>query len=265
MPTHHDDLELVIGDEWAILGKLLDENGAPLDLTPQVRLGWTLIGSDGNSIPGLLEVATLEPQSGGMVLITVSDSFTRTLTPARYYDAIRVWVDDAPVTEWTGTILATADPFHPMVETMPPPPDIAPTIEDAPSDGKFYVRRSGAWVELPSGFSTRFEYMFDDRTTPPPLNSQLRFDNVGGALTTKIWVHNNDADGLDVSNLLMLIEQDFIIFVQDKDEPLRKQRFLATGPMVNLGTYCELSVTNVVSGDPLRNNQRCFVMVYGGG
>jgi hypothetical protein len=262
--THHDDLELMIGDEWVINGHLLDENGQPLDLMAAgVTMGWSLVGPDGNMVPGIAEAATLEAQPGGDVLIAVSSTFTRTLNPARYLDAIRVLIDGAPSTEWTGIILGAADPFHPTVSLMPPA--LAPAIEDAPDDGHLYVRKGDEWVRLPSGFSTRFEYIFDDRVTVSPLNSQLRFDNANGALATKIWVNNNDADGLDVSNLLLLVEQDFIIFVQDKDEPLRKQRFLTTGPMTNLGNYCELPVVNVVSGDPLRNNQRCFVMVYGGG
>jgi hypothetical protein len=112
MPTHHDDIELVIGDEWLIVGTLLDENGQPLDLTAGVTLGWALLGPDGNRVPGLTEGATLDKQLGGVVRITVPDSFTRTLTPARYMDAIRVWVGDVPVTQWTGIILADADPFH---------------------------------------------------------------------------------------------------------------------------------------------------------
>jgi hypothetical protein len=264
MPTHHEDIELVIGDEWLIVGNLLDEHGQPLDLAaPGTEVGWMLLGPDGNQVSGLVEAAELDKQAGGVVHVIIPDSFTRTLMPARYMDAIRVSVGGAPMTQWTGLILADADPFHPTVVLMPPAP--APTISDPPDDGHLYVRKGDEWVKLPSGFSTRFEFIFDDRITVAPLNSQLRFDNANGALATKIWVNNNDADGLDISNLLLLVEQDFIIFVQDKDEPLRKQRFLATGPMTNLGAYCELPVVNVVSGDPLKNNQRCFVMVYGGG
>ena len=118
MPTHHDDIELVIGDEWVINGLLLDNKGQPLDLTSgAVNLGWTLLGPDGNQVPGLSDAATLEPQSGGIVLITVPDSLTKTLLPARYLDAIRVWAGDFPATQWIGIILADADPFHPTVDT----------------------------------------------------------------------------------------------------------------------------------------------------
>ena len=179
-------------------------------------------------------------------------------------DAIRTWVGGEPSTQWTGIILADADLFHPTLADIMPPALPAP-FEDAPQDGELYARRDGQWVRIPSGFSTRFEYQFDDALIPPPLNSQLRLDNANAALATKIWLNNNDADGLDVSNLLTMVEEGFTLFVQDKDEPLRRQRFHALGPMINFGAHCELSVVNVASGDPLRNNQRVFVMVYGGG
>jgi hypothetical protein len=266
--THHDDIALVIGDEWVILGHLLDESGQPIDLNnANINLGWTLLGSDGNHVPGVADAATLEKQSGGDVLITVPDTFTRTLLPGRFMDSIRVWIDDAPATQWTGIILADADTFHPTVLITPPVPEEppVPTIEDAPQDGKLYARQDGQWVPIPSGFSMRFEYQFDDKLVAPPLNSQLRLDNVNGALATKVWVHNNNADGLDVSNMLALIAPNYIIFVQDKDEPSLFQRYRALAPAANLGTYCELSVAIVESGGALKNNQRCFIMIYGGG
>jgi hypothetical protein len=111
--THHDDLEMMIGDEWVINGHLLDENGDSIDVQAAgVTLGWTLCGPDGKQVEGLTDVATLEPMPGGDVLISVPDTFTRTLSPARYLNAIRVWIDGGASTEWTGVILATANPFH---------------------------------------------------------------------------------------------------------------------------------------------------------
>ena len=115
MATHHDDIELTIGDTWTIVGLLLDEEGQPMDLTAGVTFGWALINWDG--VPVVGPVATIEPQDDGIVHITVPDSFTRTLEPARYLDAIRVWVDDVPMTQWIGNINANADPFFSEVAT----------------------------------------------------------------------------------------------------------------------------------------------------
>ena len=139
------------------------------------------------------------------------------------------------------------------------------SIPEAPTDGFRYVRQNSQWVRKRSGFSMRFEYQFDDRTTVAPLNSQLRLDNIDGSAATKVWFHNNDADGLDLSNLLTLVEEDFIIFIQDKNDAAKYQRYVSVGPMINSGTYCEIPVSNLASSGQLSNNQRCFIMVYGGG
>jgi hypothetical protein len=264
--THHDDLEMMIGDEWVINGHLLDENGQPIDvMAPGITMGWSLVGPDGNMVPGVTDAASLEPLAGGDVLISVPDSFTRTLNPARYLNAIRVYVNGAASTEWTGIILAAADPFHPTVTLPALEEPTMPTFEDAPDDGNLYARRGGQWVEVPSGFSTKFEYTYDDGITAPPTNSQLRFDNVDPFLATKIWLHNNDADGLDVSNLLTLVETGFTIFVQDKDDPTKRVRYQATDMMTNLGTYCEIPVVFVAGLGTLNDNQRLLVVVWGGG
>jgi hypothetical protein len=138
-------------------------------------------------------------------------------------------------------------------------------IQDAPNDDKFYVRRNGAWIQLPSGYSLVFEYNFDNTVIPPPANSQLRLNNTVSASATKIWLHNNNFDGADVSNLLAQVVKDFIIFVQDKDDPTRYARYHANGPATNLGSYSEIPVTYINGSAALNNNQRIIVLIYGGG
>ena len=117
--THHDDISLTIGDEWLIVGKMLDENGEPLDLNDSVELGWTLLGPDGIQVSGLLDGVTVEKKADGIVHIIISDTVTRRLQPARYMDAIRAWTGGEPATQWTGLILAEADPFYPTVMAWP--------------------------------------------------------------------------------------------------------------------------------------------------
>ena len=133
--THHDDISLMIGDEWLIVGKLLDEDGAPLDLLAGgTNLGWTLVGGDGDQVEGVVDAATLEPQEGGIVNIRVSDSFTRTLEPGRYFNSIRVWVGGEPATHWVGIILTEADPFH-----------VTHVIDQSPSPSCCSRLPCGAW------------------------------------------------------------------------------------------------------------------------
>ena len=71
--THHDDINLMIGDEWLIVGKLLDEKGEPLDLMTGVELGWALVGPDGDMLPDLADAVTLETKADGIVHIVVPD------------------------------------------------------------------------------------------------------------------------------------------------------------------------------------------------
>jgi len=115
MLTHHDDLELAAGDEWAIAGLLLDEEGNALDLTAGVQLGWTMRGPDGKTIPGLIDGgATLEPSeptTSGEIVIVLPGSLTKTFPPGRYTDAVRSWVGGVPALMWVGQILVACDPF----------------------------------------------------------------------------------------------------------------------------------------------------------
>jgi hypothetical protein len=125
--THHEDITMMIGDEWLIIGTLLDEDGLPIDLLASgTTAGWTLLGGDGDQLPGIAEAATLDRQADGVVRVVVSDSFTRTLDPGRYMNSIRVWIDGEPATYWAGHIIAEADPFHVAQSPEPEPELLAP-------------------------------------------------------------------------------------------------------------------------------------------
>jgi hypothetical protein len=109
----HENIELVIGDEWLIAGTLLDENDQPLDLA-SVTIHWVLLGPDGSSVPGTegAVVTPLDPTTSGRLSIMVPEALTRTLNPGRYTDAVRAWVTGSAAQMWRGCILAAADPFH---------------------------------------------------------------------------------------------------------------------------------------------------------
>jgi hypothetical protein len=111
----HEDIELVIGDEWQISGTLLGTDDQPLDLvTDNSPLDWILLGPDGARVPGLEAVIIdrILPASTGRLMITLPAALTRTFDPGRYTDAVRASAGGAPAQMWRGIILAAADPFY---------------------------------------------------------------------------------------------------------------------------------------------------------
>jgi hypothetical protein len=114
MPTHHDDLELVAGDDWTIPGTLTEPDGTALDLTTVKDIQWIMLGPDGNPClpPGSATVQVVSPPTLGQVLVTVPNVITRTLPAGRYVDAMRVVMStSARATVWTGAIAVDANSF----------------------------------------------------------------------------------------------------------------------------------------------------------
>jgi hypothetical protein len=109
--THHDDVELVAGDDWTVDGLLLDVNGLPLDLT-NATFEWTLIDPNGLPVVEVIGAAdiTTVPGNSGAVQIKVPKQFTTPLPSGRYHDAMRVNISISS-TFWVGTILVDVDPF----------------------------------------------------------------------------------------------------------------------------------------------------------
>jgi hypothetical protein len=124
MLTHHDDLEYVAGDDWTIIGVLLDVNGSTLDLT-NASFQWTLIDPTGEPVVDLLSVATisvLQPSTNGQVQIVVPAAVTLPLLAGRFHDALRVTIDYTS-TFWMGTILVDGNPFG-LLPLLVPQPDL---------------------------------------------------------------------------------------------------------------------------------------------
>jgi hypothetical protein len=112
MPSLHDDIELVAADDWTIPGTLLDNTGAPLDLT-NATFQWTLIDPDGEAVAPLITGSTLtivQPPTNGAIKIFVPRNLTAPLLAGRYHDALRVIIEDATM-YWMGTIAVDGDPM----------------------------------------------------------------------------------------------------------------------------------------------------------
>jgi hypothetical protein len=111
--THHDDVELVAGDDWTIDGVLLDTNGSSLDLSGAF-FEWTLIDPTGMSVAYLLgdtTISIIEPSTNGQVQILVPKQVTISLLAGRFHDALRVTSSATTTTFWVGTILVDCNPF----------------------------------------------------------------------------------------------------------------------------------------------------------
>lgn len=107
---HHDDIELVAGDDWTIPFALLDANGNAIDLTGATMI-WYLIGPDGLWIADLDQssVNVSNPATGGAGTIKLPRQYT-SLESGRYHDQMRVILANNETSVWTGLILVDADP-----------------------------------------------------------------------------------------------------------------------------------------------------------
>ena len=120
MPTQHNDIELVAGDDWVIPATLLDANGNPLNLT-SASFTWTLVDPTGETASDLVGASsiTVLNAANGTLQIEVPREFTEPLLPGRYHDGLRVVMSNFQSTYWFGTILVDGDPF-----SLVPPPNV---------------------------------------------------------------------------------------------------------------------------------------------
>jgi hypothetical protein len=209
--------------------------------------------------------------ASGMVHLDMTPAYSATIEPDNYYFTVELGVANTVNRIVEGmavvrpTYVLTSSNVHDADPIETPLPNTVPTSTgDAPNDGYLYARQDGQWVRVPSGFSMMFEYVFDNVALPPPNNSQLRLNDINPIFATRIWLHNNNADSVDVSNLLSIVEANYVIFVQDKDDPTKRERFVTTGPITNFGTFCEIPVEWKSGQGFLVDNQRLIVVVYGG-
>ena len=90
MPTtDHDDANLVAGDDWHIVGTLLDKDGNPLDLT-NASIAWTLLDWSGAPVEANTVISVLDPPTAGTVNIKLTAETTAALTPGRYTEALSI-------------------------------------------------------------------------------------------------------------------------------------------------------------------------------
>lgn len=90
MPTTgHDDAKLVAGEDWHIVGELLDRDGKPLDLT-NASIAWTLLDPSGGPVEASAIITVVEPPTRGIVNIVLIAATTAALAPGHYTEALRI-------------------------------------------------------------------------------------------------------------------------------------------------------------------------------
>jgi hypothetical protein len=157
-------------------------------------------------------------------------------------------------------------------------------VEEAPADGKMYVRQNGAWVLAPiqqdaladdesyarynndwvriaASFTLRYEYTFNGTTAEPPGSGQIRMDTADQKLATFVWISGTDVNSVDETNFLKLVEAGLTLFMQDKDDATKTQRYSITGATFKTD-YLELQVIWETAGQsPLPAGQRVIMLI----
>ena len=106
------------------------------------------------------------------------------------------------------------------------------------------------------------EFMWSDTSTPPPSTGQARSDTLDPTQSTKLWLHNVTATGLDVSRVVLSVYAGITIDVQDKDDASRYQSFTVTGDPVSMGTYVEIPIEWDDGGAPLPAQRVLVTIVW---
>ena len=112
-PVAHPGLEFVAGDDWKISATLLDETGAPYDLTA-ATVKWALLGT-GSSLHHILGdgdyTLSIVDAAAGTCSIVVLAAKTTTIAGGQYKDALRIISDGVTSTLSMGAVYVTADPW----------------------------------------------------------------------------------------------------------------------------------------------------------
>jgi hypothetical protein len=112
MPTiGQDDATLVAGEDWHILGELLDRDGKPLDLT-DASIAWTLLDSSGGQVEASATITVLDPPTRGIVNIELTAATTAALAPGFYTEALRITrAGSTAELQGLSIIVVAANPF----------------------------------------------------------------------------------------------------------------------------------------------------------
>ena len=135
------------------------------------------------------------------------------------------------------------------LDTTIPSTFVVKPVRDLPTYTKIlgYNTTSGEIFSsnpISSGGSSNI-YLYNSSTiiTPPPSNSQIRYNNVVQNNATEIYVSHLTRDGLDIDEFLALINNLSIIYIQDQNSSLNYIRYTVIGdPVVLPNDYVSIPV-----------------------
>jgi len=89
-------------------------------------------------------------------------------------------------------------------------------ITEPPNDGNAYVRKFEEWVEAP--FGKAFEYNYNTNTVDPPANWQFRMDNADPVLATVLRFSAMSNDNIALANFFQMMRVGANIVIQRKND-----------------------------------------------
>ena len=110
MTTTHAAVRWVAGDDWQINATLLDETGAPFDLTA-ANILWILTGTFGAVLESSDVTISVIDATSGQCQINIAAAKTSPLVGGNYTDSIRIVVGGITSTLVFGGIYVIADPW----------------------------------------------------------------------------------------------------------------------------------------------------------
>jgi hypothetical protein len=125
-------------------------------------------------------------------------------------------------------------------------------VEEALNDGNIYARQNEAWTEIPGiGGLSPTEYNLNTAAyVPPPNTNNMRLNNANQTLATVMYLHHTNAQNVDISNALRLLEAGNKLLLQDKTNAAKYQMYEISAAITDFTTYTQVPVTWLSGGSP---------------
>jgi hypothetical protein len=118
MTTYHSSFSFVAGDDWEIKAQLVDDQGAPYNLSGGQQIKWTLLDPKYKRVIDTPDVGiSIVDAVQGKISILIPATKTTALASELYTDALRLIAGGIASTLMYGPIYVMADPWA-VVQSM---------------------------------------------------------------------------------------------------------------------------------------------------